>query len=356
MFLSLYIQVIIVINCVIYSYNLNIKTKIIQYYHNHQQQQQDKHYQQSQQYQHHQQYCLYTSNNDYIDIEISKDNNNNMIISNMSDVSITAIDNYNNNISNIDSSSDMSRSNNKIDIIDMTMNNNNSTIITTTSTYLSTKATKLTTTTSSTSAPATPTITTTTTAAATVTPFQSLQQIGLNITSEIINRINIPHHSITSNNIFCNIELNMEQIKAIGFDMDFTLAQYTIEFDLLAYNGAIHKLIHYHNYPSLLSTDLQYQRDISRRGCMIDKKRGNILKLDQHRYVRAVEHGLTPLSREERKSIYRESYQVMIDATDIAVDATDIAVDVVTYIATVITIFATYYHHIDHNHYHHTYY
>ena len=61
--------------------------------------------------------------NDNKDIEISKDNNNNMIISNMSDVSITAIDNYNNdnvtNISNIDSSSDMSRSNNKIDIMNL---------------------------------------------------------------------------------------------------------------------------------------------------------------------------------------------------------------------------------------------
>jgi hypothetical protein len=255
MFLSLYIHIIFVINYVIHSYNIKYlsKTKIIiHHYH---------HYQQLQQYQY--QHCLYASSNDYIDDNIRKDNNNNMIISVISDASTTtSIDNYNNDDET-----------NKISNIDTPP------------------------------APEIPSV-------ATVTPFQSLQQIGLNITSEIINRMNIPHLSITSNNIFCNIELNMEQIKAIGFDMDFTLAQYTIEFDLLAYNGAINKLIHYYNYPTILSNYLYYQRDISRRGCMIDKKRGNILKLDQHRYVRAVEHGLTPLSREERKSIYRESYQV----------------------------------------------
>lgn len=114
----------------------------------------------------------------------------------------------------------------------------------------------------------------------------------------------------------------MEQIKAIGFDMDFTLAQYKPEFDLLAYNGAIAKLIQDFNYPSTILSDLVYQRDISRRGCMIDKKRGNILKLDQHRYVRAVEHGLTSLSREERKSIYRESYQVCCNSGPCCVTVT----------------------------------
>ena len=37
----------------------------------------------------------------------------------------------------------------------------------------------------------------------------------------------------------------MAQIDAIGFDMDFTLAQYTKEFDLLAYEGAKEKLVNW---------------------------------------------------------------------------------------------------------------
>ena len=44
--------------------------------------------------------------------------------------------------------------------------------------------------------------------------------------------------------IFCNRELNMKQIDAVGFDMDYTLAQYNTAFELLAFDGAIQKLVH----------------------------------------------------------------------------------------------------------------
>lgn len=38
--------------------------------------------------------------------------------------------------------------------------------------------------------------------------------------------------------IFCNRALNMRQIKAVGFDLDYTLAEYIPEtFDVLAYEG-----------------------------------------------------------------------------------------------------------------------
>ena len=49
--------------------------------------------------------------------------------------------------------------------------------------------------------------------------------------------------------IFCNRELNMKQIEAIGFDMDYTLAQYNEAFDMLAFEGAKDKLIDM-GYPS----------------------------------------------------------------------------------------------------------
>ena len=42
--------------------------------------------------------------------------------------------------------------------------------------------------------------------------------------------------------IFCNRALVMPNIQAVGFDMDYTLAEYIPEtFDLLAFNGAITK-------------------------------------------------------------------------------------------------------------------
>ena len=141
--------------------------------------------------------------------------------------------------------------------------------------------------------------------------FSSLgDAIGLNISSDISERSIIPHHLTSSSDLFCNREINMEQLEAIGFDMDWTLAQYNEDFDLLAFNGAKQKLISLLGYPeeALL---LEYSQNSCRRGCLIDKKRGNILKLDQHNYVRTAEHGLRPLSREERQDIYRNNYHEM---------------------------------------------
>lgn len=54
--------------------------------------------------------------------------------------------------------------------------------------------------------------------------------------------------------IFCNRSLNMKSILAVGFDMDYTLAQYKPEtFESLAYEGTIKKLVHNLGYPSEVS-------------------------------------------------------------------------------------------------------
>lgn len=51
--------------------------------------------------------------------------------------------------------------------------------------------------------------------------------------------------------IFCNRSLNMKNIVAVGFDMDYTLAQYKPEtFESLAYQGTIKKLVYDLGYPS----------------------------------------------------------------------------------------------------------
>lgn len=50
--------------------------------------------------------------------------------------------------------------------------------------------------------------------------------------------------------IFCNRSLNMRNILAVGFDMDYTLAQYKPEtFESLAYEGTIRKLVYDLGYP-----------------------------------------------------------------------------------------------------------
>ncbi|KAJ4836611.1 hypothetical protein Tsubulata_027533 [Turnera subulata] len=104
--------------------------------------------------------------------------------------------------------------------------------------------------------------------------------------------------------IFCNRSLNMRNILAVGFDMDYTLAQYKPEtFESLAYEGTIRKLVYDLGYPQELlgwSFDWKYMV----RGLVLDKKRGNILKMDRHKYVKVAYHGFRELSKEDKVGTY----------------------------------------------------
>ncbi|KAK9813561.1 hypothetical protein WJX73_007197 [Symbiochloris irregularis] len=107
--------------------------------------------------------------------------------------------------------------------------------------------------------------------------------------------------------VFCNRSLNMASIKAIGFDMDYTLAQYRPEsFEVLAYELTVEKLIEEFDYPAVLK-DLEFDWQYMMRGLVIDKVRGNILKVDRHKYVKLAIHGFRVLSRQERLDTYAHS-------------------------------------------------
>lgn len=106
--------------------------------------------------------------------------------------------------------------------------------------------------------------------------------------------------------IYCNRAVNLGRMEAIGFDMDHTLAQYKAEpFDDLAFKGTIAKLLRM-GYPPQIA-DFKY--DISRyqRGLVIDRARGNVLKMDRHKYVKVAQHGLSDLDPELRKELYDRS-------------------------------------------------
>lgn len=50
--------------------------------------------------------------------------------------------------------------------------------------------------------------------------------------------------------------------------------------------------------------DFEFDYRYMMRGLIIDKKRGNILKMDRHKYVKVAFHGFRKLSREERLNTY----------------------------------------------------
>ena len=110
--------------------------------------------------------------------------------------------------------------------------------------------------------------------------------------------------------VFCNRALNMKRVLAVGFDMDYTLAQYIPEtFELLAHRGAMDKLVGFMDYPEEIKQLPDYDPNFFQRGLMIDKMRGNIIKMDRHSYVKVAYHGTNFMDKEQRNSIYGTATQ-----------------------------------------------
>lgn len=141
--------------------------------------------------------------------------------------------------------------------------------------------------------------------------------------------------------VFCNRTLDLSTMEAIGFDMvrsstwpgislsecdwravmqhgcdaasraphrrslqDYTLAQYKPEtFEHLAYSQTVEKLTANFGYPDELRRfdfDWQYMM----RGLTIDKQRGNVIKVDRHKYVKIAYHGLVQMDKAARQAAY----------------------------------------------------
>ena len=115
------------------------------------------------------------------------------------------------------------------------------------------------------------------------------------------------YHLSPPRKIFVNRNLRFEQIQMIGFDMDYTLLKYRKQsIEALSYKLTVEKLIKLYGYPPELDS-MVYDPAFVVRGLVIDKKTGNIFKMDHHNHVGRVYHGRRLLSRDERKSLYRNA-------------------------------------------------
>jgi 5'-nucleotidase len=128
---------------------------------------------------------------------------------------------------------------------------------------------------------------------------------------------NLPsRRPVSSNDVFCNRELRLDNLRAIGFDMDYTLAQYKQpQFDKLAFDGAKAKLVHSLGYPEEV-LDFEYDHTFWVRGLIIDTKRGNFLKIDRHKYVRVAYHGFQQISSNMRKQLYSRTFNKVPSFTE----------------------------------------
>jgi len=103
--------------------------------------------------------------------------------------------------------------------------------------------------------------------------------------------------------VFVNRNLRLPKISAVGFDMDYTLAVYTQDFEQLAWELTLDTLIRDHDFPEKIRT-FEYDPHFAIRGLIIDMGHGNIFKLDRHRHVNRATHGTRPLGTQRRKTLY----------------------------------------------------
>ncbi|KAF1741965.1 hypothetical protein MXB_2173, partial [Myxobolus squamalis] len=107
--------------------------------------------------------------------------------------------------------------------------------------------------------------------------------------------------------IFVNRNIFLEKIQYIGFDMDYTLAEYISPgYEKLIYKHALKRLISM-GYPPGIA-DLTYNPKFATRGVVFDKRYGNFLKVDPYGNIMSAVHGLDYLEINESRKKYRNRF------------------------------------------------
>ena len=123
-------------------------------------------------------------------------------------------------------------------------------------------------------------------------------------------------------NVFVNRTLNLKKIQYLGFDMDHTLVRYHSEnFEKLAHSIVLEKLITSKKYPEQIR-NLPFEFDRMVRGLVIDKKKGNLLKLNKYAGIRNSYHGTKQIDYGLQKEMYKSIYIDLGDKDFFAIDTT----------------------------------
>lgn len=111
-------------------------------------------------------------------------------------------------------------------------------------------------------------------------------------------------HIAPEHGIFINRTINLRSIKAIGYDMDYTLVHYHVgEWELAAFSHAKEHLLEM-GFPA---EELVFDSAAVIRGLAIDLTLGNLVKATRFGYVIRASHGTRFLEYDEMRRIYAET-------------------------------------------------
>lgn len=101
--------------------------------------------------------------------------------------------------------------------------------------------------------------------------------------------------------IFCNRTLNLRAIKAVGYDMDYTLIHYVVDvWERHAYDH-VRRVLAARGFPL---HDLRFDPRLVIQGLIIDTELGNLLKANRFGYVKRAFHGTRPIPFDELRHAY----------------------------------------------------
>jgi 5'-nucleotidase len=105
--------------------------------------------------------------------------------------------------------------------------------------------------------------------------------------------------------VFVNRDLNLAKIDWLGFDMDYTLAVYQQQaLDELSVELTVERMID-RGYPRYLR-NIRYDTRFPIRGLHVDKRFGNVLKMNRFKAVYKGYHGLARLKPAQIHELYVE--------------------------------------------------
>ncbi len=104
--------------------------------------------------------------------------------------------------------------------------------------------------------------------------------------------------------VYCNRTLNMKSIRAIGYDMDYTLIHYHVEqWEMRAYEYLKEQFLA-DGWPV---EQLKFDPKFVSRGLVIDTENGNLIKANRFGFIKKAMHGTLLMSYEDQRALYSGS-------------------------------------------------
>jgi len=123
-------------------------------------------------------------------------------------------------------------------------------------------------------------------------------------TQGVLNVLGVPESFPEGNPqraIYCSRTLNLRSIKAIGYDMDYTLIHYDVNaWEGRAYEYGLETL----RQQGIPVDGLRFDPDLVIRGLIMDKDRGNLIKVDRFGLVKRGMHGTRMMNWQEIREQY----------------------------------------------------